>query len=473
MSEIGQTLVRELGADRVAEDAATLAAHRTDYWILAHLRARQGRLAGGPACVVRPRSTAEVAAAVRAAQRLGVAIVPYGAGSGVVGGATPPDRSLVIDLSAMNALLEVHDTALYARAQGGMLGGAYEAAVRARGYTGGHYPQSIDRSTVGGWVATRAAGQFSTRYGNIEDLCLGLEAVLPSGEVVRTALVPRASAGPSVREIFLGSEGTLGVITEVTLRLHPLPERRELASFAFPTFHDGLEAMRRIVRVGWRPAVLRLYDAPEAARNFSAWATADACLLLVVSEGPAGLVDGELAASVATATALGGSAVGPEPVAHWLEHRNVVPSWDFFLDREMVADTIEVAATWDRLGALHTAVTTALGGVDGMLVASGHSSHCYAQGANIYFTFVLKPADFADAERLYLESWSRALRATLDGGGTISHHHGIGRLRASWLAEELGSAYPVLLALKRTLDPAGVMNPGALIAETAGSVRLT
>src|SRR5206468_3571207 len=203
MTEIGRALVRELGADRVAEDAATLAAHRTDYWILAHLRARQGRLAGGPACVVRPHSTAEVAAAVRTAQRLGVAVVPYGAGSGVVGGATPPDRSLVIDLSAMNALLEVHDTALYACAQAGML----------------------------------------------------------------------------------GSEGTLGVITEVTLRLHPLPERRELASFAFSTFHDGLEAMRRIVRVGWRPAVLRLYDAPEAARNFSAWAAADACLLLVVSEG--------------------------------------------------------------------------------------------------------------------------------------------------------------------------------------------
>jgi len=464
MTEIGQTLVRELGADRVAEDAATLAAHRTDYWILAHLRARQGRLGGGPACVVRPRSTAEVAKTVRAAQRLGVAVVPYGAGSGVVGGATPPDRSLVVDLSAMNALLEVHETALYARAQAGLLGGAYEAAVQARGYTTGHYPQSIDRSTVGGWVATRAAGQFSTRYGNIEDLCLGLEAVLPSGEVMRTPLVPRASAGPNVREIFLGSEGTLGVITEVTLRLHPLPERRELASFAFRTFHDGLDAMRRMVRVGWRPAVLRLYDAPEATRNFSAWAPADACLLLVVSEGPAALVDGELAACVATATAAGGTPVGPEPVAHWLEHRNVVPSWDFFLDREMLADTIEVAATWDRLGALYTGVINALGGVEGMVVASGHSSHSYPQGANIYFTFVLKPADFADAERLYLESWSRTLRATLDHGGTIAHHHGIGRMRASWVAEELGSAYPVLLALKRALDPAGMMNPGTLIA---------
>jgi len=463
MTEIGQALARELGADRVAEDAATLAAHRTDYWILAHLRARQGRLAGGPACVVQPRSAAEVATVVRTAQRLGVAVVPYGAGSGVVGGATPPDRALVIDLSAMNALLEVHDIALYARAQAGLLGGAYEAAVQARGYTSGHYPQSIDRSTVGGWVATRAAGQFSTRYGNIEDLCLALEAVLPSGEIVRTALVPRAAAGPNIREVFLGSEGTLGVITEVTLRLHPLPERRELASFAFASFADALEAMRRIVRVGWRPAVLRLYDAAEAARNFSAHAPADACLLLVVSEGPATLVGAELAACEAMATAGGGLPAGPAPVAHWLEHRNVVPSWDFFLEREMVADTIEVAVTWDRLGALYTAVTTALSSVDGMLIASGHSSHCYPQGANIYFSFVLKPAEFAAAEKLYVEAWSRALRATLANGGTISHHHGIGRLRASWLAEELGSAYPVLLALKRALDPAGLMNPGALI----------
>src|SRR6185295_13762915 len=174
MSTIGDALRAELGSDRVAEDAATLAAHRTDYWILAHLRARQGRLGAGPACVVKPRATGEVVRALRLAQRHGVAIVPYGAGSGVVGGATPPAGSVVVDLTAMNALLELNERSLYARAQAGMLGGAYEKTLSARGYTTGNYPQSIDRSTVGGWVATRAAGQFSTRYGNIEDLCLGL-----------------------------------------------------------------------------------------------------------------------------------------------------------------------------------------------------------------------------------------------------------------------------------------------------------
>jgi len=464
MSEIGDALARELGRDRVADDSAALAAHRTDYWILAHLRARQGRLGGGPACVVKPRSTAEVASAVRLAQRHGAAVVPYGAGSGVVGGATPPAGSLVIDLTAMDRLLELNEHALYARAEAGMLGGAYEAAIGVRGYTTGNYPQSIDRSTVGGWVATRAAGQFSTRYGNIEDLCLGLEAVLPSGAVVRLEpVVPRASVGPNLRELFLGSEGTLGVITEVTFRVHPLPEARTLASFAFPSMAAALDTVRRVLRVGWRPAVLRAYDQVETARQFSSWAPADSCLLLVVSEGPGALVQVESGACAREAATGGGKAAGTEPVAHWLEVRNNVPPWEFFLDREMLADTIEVAATWDRIGTVYETVVAALAGAPGVVVASGHSSHGYPQGTNIYFTFVMKPEPFAEAETAYLEAWARALRATLAAGGTISHHHGIGRLRAPWLEQELKNAYPLLRDLKRALDPSGIMNPGALL----------
>ncbi len=464
MTTIGELLARELGADRVAEDAATLAAHRTDYWILAHLRARQGRLGVGPACVVRPRSTAEVATAVRLAQQHGVAIVPYGGGSGVVGGATPPANALVIDLTALDQLLELNETALYARVQAGKLGGAYESEVQARGYTSGHYPQSIDRATVGGYVATRAAGQFSTKYGNIEDLCLGLEVVLASAETVRLPIVPRAASGPSLRELFLGSEGTLGVITEVTLRLFPTPEQRTLASFAFPTIHAALDTTRRVLRAGWRPAVLRAYDTLETTRHFTAWAPANAAMLVVVCEGPTALVAGEIAACARAAAAGGGTSVGPEPVTHWLEVRNHVPAWDFFLDREMLADTIEVAVTWDRIGTLYDTVMAALASAPGVVMASGHSSHGYAQGTNIYFTFVQKPADFARAEADYLEAWGRALEATLAAGGTISHHHGIGRLRVPWLQQELGSAYPLLRDLKRTLDPSGLLNPGALLA---------
>jgi alkyldihydroxyacetonephosphate synthase len=467
MTDIGQALARALGADRVSEDAATLAAHRTDYWILAQLRARQGTLSGGPACVVTPRNTDEVATVIRTAQQRGVPLVPYGAGSGVVGGATPPAGALVVDTRAMDRLLELNERSLYTRVQAGMMGGVYEATLAERGYTGGHFPQSIDRSTVGGWVATRAAGQFSTRYGNIEDLCFGLEAVLPSGEIVRMEPMPRAAVGPSLREIFIGSEGTLGIVTEVVLRIHPKPEQRALATYAFPSMSSALDTVRRVLRAGWRPAVLRAYDPLESGRHFANWSPGDRCFLVLLSEGPAALTAAEADACAREAAAGGGTSIGPEPAAHWLEARNTVPSWDFFLDREMLADTIEVAATWDRIDAIYETVVAALAGSPGVILASGHSSHGYQQGTNIYFTFVMKPADFARAEEDYLEAWGRAMRATLTAGGTISHHHGIGRLRAPWIAEELGSAFPMLRDLKRTFDPSGLMNPGALVPSGA------
>jgi len=464
MTKIGTALAEALGTDRVAEDAASLQAHRLDYWFLAHLRAHQGRGGAGPACVVKPRSTEEVATAVRTAQRHGVPIVPFGGGSGVLGGAVPPDGTLVVDLRAMDQLLALDEPSLLARVQAGMMGDVYEKTLVDRGYTSGHYPQSIARATVGGLVATRSAGQFSTKYGNIEDLLLGLEVVLPSGNVVRLDPFPRASTGPALQELFLGSEGTLGIITEVTLKVFPLPERREVTSFAFRSMADGLEAIRRIIRPGWRPAVVRLYDQSESARHFSAQnIPADACMLLVVCEGPAALAAAELVACREVAQAMGATDVGPAPVEHWLGKRNEVPSWDFFLQNGLVVDTIEVAAMWDRVAGLYDAVVATLQQVPGILAGTAHSSHSYPQGTNLYITFAIRPDDYATAEAVYLEAWGRVMEATIAAGGTIAHHHGIGRLRVPWLERELKSAYPVLQAVKRALDPAGIMNPGTLV----------
>src|SRR4029453_7741242 len=354
-------------------------------------------------------------------------------GAGVLGGAVPPAGWLVIDLRAMDRLLDLDETALLARAEAGLLGGGDERLGTAPGVPPRHHPPCTERAPLGGLVATRSAGQFSTKYGNIEDLLLGLEAVLPSGETMRLAPVPRASTGPSLRELVLGGEGAL-----------------------------GLAAIRRIVRVGWRPAVVRLYDQTETARTFTEWAPGDACLLLVVSEGPSTLVDVELAAIAVEAR--GGTALGSAPVEHWLGHRNTVPSWDFFLDKELLVDTIEIAATWDRVTPLYDAVLASLQSVPGIVVASAHSSHSYAQGTNLYITFVLKPADFAHAEEVYLAAWTEVREGTPAGGGTIAHRHGIGRLRVPWLERELGTAYPVLRAIKRALDPARIMNPGTLLA---------
>ena len=463
MTKIGQALAAALGADRVAEDDATRREHAMDYWVVAHLRARQGRLGSGPTCVVKAQNTQEIATAVRIAAEHKVPVVPYGGGSGVLGGAMAPEGSIAIDTRAMDRILELNETSLYVTAQAGLMGGEFERRLNAKGYITGHYPQSIERASVGGLVATRSAGQFSTRYGNIEDLLLGLEVVLPDGTIARVGNNPRAAAGPSLREIFCGSEGALGIITEVTQRVFPLPEKRAVQSYAFPSLAAGLEAMRLFIRAGWRPPVVRLYDWTESARNFTQWAPSNQAMLLLLSEGPTTLVEAEMAGCGAICTAGGGTLVGPEPVEQWLGHRNEVPSWDKFFDREMIVDTVEIAAPWDKVAGLYDRAVAALSGAPGVVVASAHSSHSYSTGTNLYITFGVKPDDFAQAEAVYMHAWGQVMEAALAGGGTIAHHHGIGRLRTKWIERELGTGYPVLQALKRALDPSGGMNPGVLL----------
>src|SRR6185369_5057312 len=207
--------------------------------------------------------------------------------SGVCGGVMPEAGAIVVDLGEMRALHAIDERNLLATAEAGLLGSEFEAALNDAGYSMGHFPQSIAVSSVGGWVATRSAGQFSTKYGNIENLFVAFEAVLPTGRTIRTRPVPRASTGPDLRHLFLGGEGTTGILTEVTFEIHPLPEATERQALAFPSMRDGLEALRRIVRAGWRPAVLRLYDEIEAGRAFAGTAAASESLLLVLCEGPA------------------------------------------------------------------------------------------------------------------------------------------------------------------------------------------
>jgi alkyldihydroxyacetonephosphate synthase len=458
-----EALVRTLDAKRVAWDDATLAEHAHDTWPLSLLRIHQQRLTTRPACVVRPASTADVAATLKLAHQHRVAVVPFGGGSGVGGGVLPDGEAIVVDLRAMDQLLELNETSLQVRVQAGMYGHLYEEALQARGYTMGHWPQSVALSTVGGWVATRAAGQYSTRYGSIEDMLLGLEAVLADGRVVRIKSTPRRSAGPDPRHLFLGAEGTAGIVTEATFKIFPLPESRRLLTFAFPDFDSGLEAIRDLMRAGWRPPVLRLYDTMETGRHFGQWQQEDRCFLLILTEGPATLTAVEADACVTACQAHGGEAVGEAPVQHWLHERNNVPSLMSFVERGFVLDTIEVAVEWDQIHALYADVTAAMRTVKNLIVISGHTSHAYAQGTNIYFTFVAKPDDPAEAEPTYLECWKQAMEATLGVGGTICHHHGIGRLRAPWMAAEHGGALALLRTVKHALDPLGIMNPGVLL----------
>jgi alkyldihydroxyacetonephosphate synthase len=460
-------LVPELRArlgDRVRTEDEVRAANRRDTWVLSLLREMEGRRAALPLAVVEPESTVEVVDVVTRCRAAGVPIVPRGGGSGVCGGVLAPEGAIVLSTRRLEGLVSLHDRNLSARFRAGTNGLHAEQRVQQHGLTIGHWPQSIELSSVGGWVATRAAGQFSTAYGCIEDVVLALEAVLPDGSVVRTRETPRAAAGPDLRQLLLGSEGTLGLVTEVVFSLRPLPEERLRQAFHFPRFHDGLDPIRRMLRAGWRPPVVRLYDARESSRNFPEQCPEGRAMLILVHEGPSALARAERDACAALCLDAGGEAADAAAVDRWLAHRNQVAGFESFLRKGIVLDTIEVACTWDRVASLYDRVTGSLREVPGLLVASSHSSHSYRSGTNLYFTFAARPADPRALESTYRECWRRTLEATIAEGAGIAHHHGIGRVRREALRDELGAAGVSLLrAVKRALDPGDLWNPGVLL----------
>jgi len=433
----------------------------TDWWVRGRL---SRRLANGARAlaVVRPVSSTQCCKTLAWAQRTRTPLVPFGLGSGVCGAVQAGGDEVVVDMSLMNKILDLNETSLTVVAQPGMRGIDFESSLQARGYTMGHFPQSIELSTLGGWCSTRAAGQFSTLYGNIEDMLLGCEVAVPGGALWRLPASVRSAAGPDLKNLFLGSEGTLGVFTELTFRIHPLPERRVGQSFRLPDLASGIEILRRVMRAGWRPAVTRLYDATEAGRSFGIRCQGSP-VLLFLSEGPTELVDAEASAVARIAFEHEATEMGGEPVDSWLEHRNKVPDVGALIDQGLVVDTIEVAAGWDCIARLFEAVCADGAAVPGMIAMSGHVSHCYTQGANIYFTFVAAERDPQRGIELYDRVWSLTMRHTRRAGGTIAHHHGIGRVRKGWLGQELGGAIELLRRLKRAIDPQGIMNPGVLV----------
>jgi alkyldihydroxyacetonephosphate synthase len=457
-------LVKRLGSGAVLTEEAALRAHRRDAWVLSELDDVEQALVAMPSCVVKPRNVEQVASVINLCRQSATPLVPSGLRSGVCGGVLAPEGSVVLDMSAMNRVRTIDTRDLVGRFDAGVRGSDAEEEVRRRGLTLGHYPQSIALSSVGGWVATRAAGQFSTGYGNIEDLVLGLEAVLPDGSLLRTSEAPRASAGPDLRHLLLGSEGALGVITGVDLCLSRAPEARSPRAFYVPSMAAGFEAQREILQTGWRPAALRQYDAREVGRLFGKFRKEEQGLLLVVHEGPRARVEAERAAVEALVQASGGQSAPAEAAEHWLAERNHVPTFKSFLDNGVIVDTIEVAAPWSRIGALYDKAVAALGAIPGIWNGSAHSSHAYRSGLNLYFSFAVQPESRARLRQAYHACWEAVMAATLESGGTISHHHGIGRVRREWLGRELGpGGLAALVQLKRALDPTGFMNPGVLL----------
>lgn len=493
-------LVRICGGNQVHVDDYERAFHARgkSYHDLLHLRA--GNLAGAPDAVVYPRSADEMQAVVSLAAAHGLALVPYGGGSSVVGGVTGREEGetrvcLSVDTTHMSALLAVDDTAMTATAQAGIYGPALDRALAEHGVRLGHYPQSFEYSTLGGWIAARGAGQNSNRYGKAEKWLVSAEVATPAG-LWRTEATPASAAGPNLNQLLAGSEGTLGIITQATFRLHETPDAEDYRGFMFRTFEEGVAVIRRIVQAEIPVAMLRLSDADETyffrtlasaghekglkdrlADAFLKWKGLDGrpCVMLTGLEGDEATVSYARDRIARIAAAGGGTHVGKSPGERWKQGRFHGPMVrDPMLDHGLGVDTLETSTFWSNIETLHARVTEAIDaamkatlppGQRGIVMA--HVSHSYLDGASLYFTFVF-PRRLDDGLDGEVEQWLAIKRAASDAilahGGTISHHHGVGTDHAPWLAQEKGPrGMEVLRAVKASLDPGGVMNPGKLV----------
>jgi alkyldihydroxyacetonephosphate synthase len=494
-----------------SSDEADRALYSRDLWPRHHLDVRAGDPAEHrPGAIAWPSSTEDVARLVRWAGQAGVPLVPFGAGSGVCAGVSPREDVVVVDMKRMARVRSVAEDAPTVEVEAGHMGLPFEEGLGRRGFTLGHFPSSILCSTVGGWVAARSAGQCSGAYGKIEDMVAALECVTGRGDVV---VLRRRTGEADLTPLVIGSEGTLAVVTSATLRLHPAPAERTFGAWSFSSTEQGMDAMRVLFQAGLRPAVARLYDPFDAmlARQGSGRSSRPAAprpssplvgmalrlalrrpgalnellslraaeralggaMLVVVFEGALGAAQRGIAKARHLVEPLLGVWEGEAPARHWLERRYAVSyrQAPMFAQGTFV-DTMEVAATWSRLSQLYDAVRAALGR---HVFVMAHFSHAYPDGCCIYFSFA-GSADPGLTRELgwdaacaatYDKAWRSALAAAVEAGGTLAHHHGVGRSKAPRLASELGAGIDVVRSLMRAFDPASLLNPGNLLPAPA------
>ena len=451
------------------------------------IRMRSGRIENAPDAVLAPPDAAHIAAVLEACAAAGVAVVPFGGGTSVVGGVEPVrgrfDRLVSLDLTALR-IATVDPVAMTAHLGPGLRGPEAEAALNSAGFTLGHFPQSYRYATIGGYAATRSAGQASSGYGRFDALATEIELTTPAGPI-RTLPTPHTAAGPSLRELVLGSEGIFGVITDVAVRVRPLPERKRYEGWFAPGFSDGIEILRGLAQGGALPDVVRLSDREETRVSLAMSGLAGAkrsgldaylrlrgrsegCMLIVGWEG--GREDVERRRQLSRRLLRSGGAVplGASPGSSWEQGRYEGPHLrDLLIDRGILVETLETSHLYGHIDDLYAAVSSALtgamraGGSPGIVMC--HVSHVYRDGASLYFTFLTPARPGAEIEH-WRQLKGAACDAIVAAGGTITHHHAVGRDHAPYMRSEIGElGIETLLAVKERLDPAGIMNPGKLV----------
>jgi alkyldihydroxyacetonephosphate synthase len=434
-----------------------------------------------PAAIVYPESTADVSAVLRFADENLVNVVPRTGRTATEGGLeTVVEDSLVVDGSRMNAILSIDTVDMMATAQCGVRLQHLEDTLRAQGLTTGHSPQSKPLAQMGGLVATRSIGQFSTLYGGIEDTVVGLESVFPGGKVTRIKNVPRRAAGPDIRHIVIGNEGALCFITEVTVKLFRYqPENNRYFGFLVDDFADGIDALRELITAGYRPSVCRVYS-PEDARQHFAGFYQGKNVVVLVAEGPKGIAEATAEAIEDLFSGRSHWRVDPGLIQQWFENLNwgqdkIDAEQADMLEHSHLGYTTEVSVGWSRVSDLFDAVMGRIRSefprAADLTMLGAHSSHSYQTGTNLYFVY-----DYTIncSPRDEIEVYHKPLNAiivteALRMGGSMVHHHGIGKYRTPWVQQEHGSAYYLLSTLKDAFDPNGVMNAGTIFPLEPGA----
>ena len=427
-----------------------------------------------PAAVVMAASTDDVSKLLAFADANGVNVVARTGGTATEGGLEiQDDHSIVVDGSRMNRIISIDPYDMQATVECGVPLQALEDECRKLGLTTGHSPQSKPIASMGGLVATRSIGQFSTLYGGIEDMVVGCEVVFAGGQVSRIKNVPRRAAGPDIRHIVIGNEGALCYITEVTVKLFPyLPENNIFLGWTLKNMKEGFEVLREVMVAGYKPSVARLYDFEDGQLHFSHFAQPDDCIVLFMAEGNAGIAK-------ATAEGIreivakhpGCAPVEPQLISDWFDDLVWGPDKVTREDERIrttrnVNRTTEISADWSSI---HDIYTSALGRIRneirGLTLLGGHSSHSYINGTNMYFNYFydIDCAPELENDEYYFPIIDIICEETLRFGGSIVHHHGIGKARSKWVHQEYGTSFPMLEALKHAFDPNGVMNMGTII----------
>ena len=455
-----------VGAEFVDSGAADGLGHSIDYYWIPEMWHDRGKETQKPDFVVHPACTEEVAKVLKIANTYHIPVTPWGGGSGSQGGALPVYGGIILDMKRMNKVLEIDSRTLSVTCETGINAQMLEWEVEKAGFSTMHFPASIACATIGGFLAHRGTGVLSTKYGKIEDMVMSLEVVTPTGEIINTLPVPRHASGPDLTMMFLGSEGTLGVITKVTLKIHPIPEAREFHAFLFKDMHTAMLAGAELMHSRMQPSALRLYDEPETARLIKRVLGLDkpGAYLVFGFDGPKDIVALQMKRACEICMKQDPEDLGTEMGQSWWENRYKFFYPPYMFHMPQAFGTLDTVATFANIENVYWGMKKVVTENFPEARFIGHFSHWYDWGCMPYARFIFEeaPADPAAAAQLYNVVWDKAIRAAIANGGVINEHHGVGLKLGRLMKDLYGPAMGVLEGIKKQLDPNNIMNPGKM-----------